>query len=58
MSAGDSVAVSKAVIRVSRDVPDMVYDIMVYDIMLPALMYDPTLTMAGIRAIDRGMRHS
>jgi pimeloyl-ACP methyl ester carboxylesterase len=52
-SPRDAEAVAKAAIRVSRDVPDMVYDLM-----LPALMYDPTLTMAGIRAIGRGMRHS
>jgi pimeloyl-ACP methyl ester carboxylesterase len=52
-SPQDAETVSKAAIRVSPDVPDMVYDLM-----LPALMYDPTLTMADIRAIDRGMRQS
>ena len=31
---------------------------MVYDLMLPALMYDPTLTMADIRNIDHGMESS
>lgn len=52
-SPREAEAVAKAALRVSRGVPDMVYDLM-----LPALMYDPTLTMAGIRAIARGMRHS
>jgi pimeloyl-ACP methyl ester carboxylesterase len=52
-SPHDAETVSKAAIRVSRGVPDMVYDLM-----LPALMYDPTLTMADIRAVDRGMRQS
>jgi pimeloyl-ACP methyl ester carboxylesterase len=28
---------------------------MVYDLMLPAFMYDPTLSLSDIRAIDRGM---
>ncbi|MFJ6194979.1 alpha/beta fold hydrolase [Micromonospora sp. NPDC092111] len=52
-SPHDAEAVSKAAIRVGQGVPDMVYDLM-----LPALMYDPTLTMADIRAVDRGIRHS
>ena len=49
-SAKDSLAFSKLAITASTDVPDMVYDLM-----LPALMYDPTLTMRDIRAFGRGM---
>ncbi|MEV6866063.1 alpha/beta hydrolase [Streptosporangium subroseum] len=43
--------VSKHAIKASVGVPDMVYDLM-----LPALMYAPDLSMADIRAIDRGMK--
>lgn len=45
--------VSKRAVKATRGVPDMVYDLM-----LPALMYDPTLSMSDIRAIDRGMKGS
>lgn len=49
-SAEDSLAFSKLAISASDDVPDMVYDLM-----LPALMYDPTLTMGDIRSFNKGM---
>jgi pimeloyl-ACP methyl ester carboxylesterase len=45
--------VSKLAIKASVGVPDMVYDLM-----LPALMYAPDLTMGDIRAIDRGMKEA
>lgn len=45
--------VSKRAIKATRGVPDMIYDLM-----LPALMYDPTLSMSDLRAIDRGMKGS
>ena len=48
--AKDSLAFSKLAITASTDVPDMVYDLM-----LPALMYDPTLTMGDIRSLNKGM---
>jgi len=49
-SSADSLAFSKLALAASDDVPDMVYDLM-----LPALMYEPTLTMRDIRAFDRAM---
>lgn len=52
-SPEDSLAFSKLAIALSQDVPDMVYDLM-----LPALMYDPTLTMRDIRAFDEAMTTS
>jgi pimeloyl-ACP methyl ester carboxylesterase len=45
--------VSKFAIKASPGVPDMVYDLM-----LPALMYAPDLSMSDIRALDRGMKAS
>lgn len=44
---------SKIAVKLSREGPNMVYDLM-----LPALMYDPTLSMSDIRKIDQGMRKS
>src|SRR5690625_668693 len=44
---------SKIAVKMSRAVPNMVYDLT-----LPALMYDPTLSMSDIRKIDQGMRTS
>lgn len=49
-SPEDSLAFSKLAIAASDDVPHMVYDLM-----LPALMYDPTLTMRDIRSFDTAM---
>src|SRR5699024_4539331 len=48
-SAKGSLAFSKLAITASTDVP-----VMVYDLMLPASMYDPTLTMGDIRSFDQG----
>jgi pimeloyl-ACP methyl ester carboxylesterase len=45
--------VSKLAIKASTGAPDMVFDLM-----LPALMYSPDYSMADIRAIQRGMRMS
>jgi hypothetical protein len=50
-TADQSQTQSKLAVRMSSDAPNMVYDRM-----LPALMYDPTLTMQAIRKIDEGMR--
>jgi hypothetical protein len=50
-TADQSQTQSKLAVRMSSDAPNMVYDLM-----LPALMYDPTLTMQAIRKIDEGMR--
>lgn len=44
---------SKIAVQLSRRAPNMVYDLM-----LPALMYDPTLTMSDIQKIDQGMKTS
>lgn len=52
-SPEESLRFSKLAIRASVGVPDMVYDLM-----LPALMYDPELSMSDIRAFDRGMTKS
>ncbi|KJZ70851.1 hypothetical protein HIM_09765 [Hirsutella minnesotensis 3608] len=52
-SPEESLRFSKLAIRASVGVPDMVYDLM-----LPALMYDPGLSMSDIRAFDRGMTKS
>lgn len=49
-SPEDSLAFSKLAIAASDDVPDMVHDLM-----LPALMYDPTLTMRDIRSFEKAM---
>lgn len=49
-SAQDSLTFSKIAIRVSEGVPDMVYDLM-----LPALMYCPDYSMADIRQLSKGM---
>lgn len=44
---------SKIAVQMSKGAPNMVYDLM-----LPALMYDPTLSMSDIRKIDQGMKLS
>lgn len=44
---------SKIAVQLSRGAPNMVYGLM-----LPALMYDPALSMSDIRKIDQGMRTS
>lgn len=44
---------AKLAVKVSTTVPDMVYDLM-----LPALMFDPCLTMSDIRTIQSGMNFS
>ncbi|MEC3914451.1 alpha/beta fold hydrolase [Nocardia sp. CDC160] len=49
-SPEESLRFSKIALRASVGAPDMVYDLM-----LPALMYDPELSMSDIRAFDRGM---
>lgn len=41
---------NKLAVKVSSGVPNMVYDLM-----LPALMFDPSLTMSDIRTIQSGM---
>lgn len=52
-TAGQSQLQSKIAVQLSTGAPDMVYDLM-----LPALMYDPTLSMSDIRNIDQGMKVS
>ncbi|WP_129789866.1 alpha/beta fold hydrolase [Promicromonospora panici] len=49
-TAAQAEEVSKHAISASVGVPDMVYDLM-----LPALMYTPDYSMADIRAIDKSM---
>lgn len=49
-SPGDSLTFSKIAIKASEGVPDMVYDLM-----LPALMYSPDYTMGDIRQLEKGM---
>lgn len=52
-TADDAQMQSKIAVRLSPGTPNMVYDLM-----LPALMYDPALSMSGIRKVDHGMRTS
>lgn len=49
-SPEDSLTFSKIAIKASEGVPDMVYDLM-----LPALMYCPDYSMGDIRQLSRGM---
>jgi pimeloyl-ACP methyl ester carboxylesterase len=44
---------NKRAIEATPEVPNMIYDLI-----LPALMYDPTLSLSDIQAINRGMRSS
>jgi pimeloyl-ACP methyl ester carboxylesterase len=46
-------SINKRAIMATPEVPNMVYDLI-----LPALMYDPTLSLSDIQAINRGMRSS
>jgi len=50
---GQAEDVNKRAIKATPEVPDMVYDLI-----LPALMYDPTLSLSDIGAINRGMQRS
>lgn len=52
-SPEESLAFSKAAITVSEGVPDMVYDLM-----LPALMYSPDYSMRDIRQLSKAMAHA
>ncbi|NNC11098.1 alpha/beta hydrolase [Planctomonas sp. JC2975] len=49
-SPEESLAFSKTAITLSDGVPDMVYDLM-----LPALMYSPDYSMGDIRILEKGM---
>lgn len=49
-SPDESLIFSKIAIKASEGVPDMIYDLM-----LPALMYDPDYSMRDIRQLESGM---
>jgi pimeloyl-ACP methyl ester carboxylesterase len=52
-TADQAEGLNKRAAMATPDVPNMVYDLI-----LPALLHDPTLSLSDVRAIDRGMRAS